>query len=189
VTNGGSHRWYDEAYYLGFLIPYGYKYSLQAVTNDANANTDPKNGKPSENSSYLYDYYLDGDATTHEAANNMLPNTAKFYAYFQNISDGGNEMNKASHISRVKLENTLDSAFRLQTIYVPQQFVEVAANTARYKNWFRGEQFTFKVFDAKSNAEKTITLTWNEMLVLGLLNAPAEGADDYTIDIEKYLRL
>lgn len=98
-------------------------------------------------------------------------------------------MNKASHISRVKLENTLDSAFRLQTIYVPQQFVEVAANTARYKNWFRGEQFTFKVFDAKSNAEKTITLTWNEMLVLGLLNAPAEGADDYTIDIEKYLRL
>ena len=78
VVNGGSHRWYDEAYYLGFLIPYGYKYSLQAVTTDSNANTDPTNGKPSEDSSYLYDYYLDGDDATPEAANNLLPNTAKF---------------------------------------------------------------------------------------------------------------
>ena len=158
----GAHRYWDEAYYLGYLIPYGYKYSLQAVTTDANGNTDMKNGKPSENGSLLYDYYLDdANASWADAANNVLPNTAKFFAYFQNISDGGSAPTTASHISRVKLENTLDSAFRLQTIYVPQQFVEVASNSKRYADWFRGESFTFRVYDAKSSASKDITLTWN----------------------------
>ena len=184
VQNKGLNLYSDQAYYLGYLIPYGYYASLQAENNTSTTVS-------------IKDY----------AADNNTPNHATYEARFWNISDqhaGVDDAGRASHINHATLSSSIDPAFRLQTIKIPRQLIaDDEFNTwedrttvfdsstgqeqevvIKQNNWF-----VMKTLSFVANG-KTITKTWDQLLADGVVTVPAAGDvnGEYAVSIEKYLR-
>ena len=204
-SNGSvDHRNRDTAYYLGYLIPFGYHSSL---TVNPDGKTYNNTGHPN-----ISDYQND----------NLTPNIVRYEARFRNINDvneGQDDENRAAHISAVTLKASWNpirrdpnsvgdpkiDALRVQKIYVPAQFVTVGGH-ARNDNWFRAQDFTFTVYNVTTHSTATVKLTWNDMVNLGMLSGTVSGTGTsatftgdtntsaaypgtYAVDLEKYLRL
>ncbi|MEE0706949.1 MAG: hypothetical protein UCH28_11300, partial [Adlercreutzia sp.] len=189
----------DTAYYLGYLIDFGYRTSI----NDAGDRSAVHD---------LIDYKTD----------NLTPNSATREVRFWNIQDKNinvDDQYRKAHISSVKLKTSWSvvtpgvatganpDAIRLQKIYMPAQFVTVGGH-ARNENWFQAQDFIFTVYNVSTGRTETIALSWNDMVSLGMVSGTvandAQGIptftgstlggtgaykDCYVIDIEKYLRM
>ena len=196
-----THRNRDTAYFLGYLIPFGYRSDL--TVNQTGA------GYRSTNHPDVADY----------ADNNLTPNRVRYEVRFRNINDvneGVDDENRAAHISSVRLRTSWNPAFtqpasgsadalRLQKIYVPKQFVPVGG-LDRDDNWFRAQDFAFTVYNVADGTTATVALSWTDMVNLGILSGTVSGTgtsavfagdatgsaeypDCYVIDVEKYLRM
>ncbi len=196
-----THRNKDTAYFLGYLIPFGYKSDL-AVNKEGNQ-------YHSTNRPDLPDYEAD----------NLTPENVRYEVRFKNINDvneGVDDENRAAHISSVRLNTSWGAAFtqpvtgsadaiRLQRVYLPAQFVPVGGHT-RDDNWFRAQDFKFTVHNVASGTNATVSLSWTDLVNLGLLSGSVSGTGTaatftgdatgsaeypgcYIIDVEKYLRM
>ena len=155
----------DQAHYLGYLIPYGYNYSLQAV--------DAQGAGDQSADIALRDYQPD----------NNTPSTAAFEVRFWNIDDGNpgvDDVSRATHISHVNLSSTMADQFRLQKVYVPRQLVPGDAECK--DDWFRVARFSL-------TANGTVVSgTWDEMAAWGIVSDQPNAQGNYVVDVEKYLR-
>lgn len=203
----------DSAYLMGYLIPFGYHFSLQRRGNDSSTGNMP--------------YFA--------AADNLTPASGSFEARFQNYADGTptNQENRlrASHINHVTLTATTNANFRMQKVYIPSELlpdtpewtkkaradaegnpVLGAGNKPVLTNedntdWLRVKSFTFSygsvqiklVYDSAKKAwliqnglHPGTYLTWQELKDRGIVSADkltsGTYAGCYSIDIEGYLR-
>lgn len=175
-TSDRPHRYTDDAYYLGYLIPFAYRHDLSA-----------KNGN--DNDVNMYDYKID----------NKEPNVAEYEVRFWNDEDRDKGIadrdqraegsKRITHISGVTLTNDLNDSFRLQKIYMPSQFV--MTDPDRDAMWF-GAGALQVWLNGSASATPTISLTWQQMIDEGILSdkplTSGSHAGDYVIDLEKYLR-
>ena len=168
-----EHRNRDTAYYLGYLIPFGYHSSL-TVNRDGNN----------------YHSYNQPDIADYQA-DNLTPESVRYEVRFKNINDvheGVDDENRAAHISAVTLRAHWEPVYynpnhvsgnnketmRVQKIYVPAQFVTVGGHT-RNDNWFRAQDFSFTVYNVATDHTATVKLTWNDMVNLGMLSGTVSG--------------
>ncbi len=196
-----EHRNRDTAYFLGYLIPYGYHSWLSVNRNGDNYHSLNRPDVP--------DYQAD----------NLTPNVVRYETRFRNINDvneGVDDENRAAHISQVRLRTSWNPAFtqpvtggadslRVQKVYVPAQFVPVGTHS-RDDNWFRAQDFQFTVYHVQLGTTATVRLSWNDMINLGILSGTVSGSGTsatftsntnassvypgcFVIDIEKYLRM
>ncbi len=203
ASSGGGveHRNNDTAYFLGYLIPFGYDSWL----------TVNKNGN---------EYHsLNHPDVTDYGNDNLTPTVVRYETRFRNINDKTEDVddeNRAAHISQVRLRTSWNPGFttpntgsadalRLQNIYVPAQFVPVGGHT-RDANWFQAQDFKFTVYNVATGTTATVALSWTDLVNLGMLSGTVTGSgtsaafkgdtsgnayypDCYVIDVEKYLRL
>ncbi len=154
----------DNAYFLGYLIPWGMHFSIQRQNNDSNRGTFP---------------YYQGD--------NETPNRGVFEARLWNISDrnpGQDDRWRASHISSITTTATTSAAFRMQKVYVPRELVPGDAKAD--PDWLSVEKFTF-VYNGQ-----TFGGTWDQLKALGIVSAEPKASGEYAgcyvVDVEEFLR-
>ena len=204
----------DSAYLMGYLIPFGYHFSLQRRGDDSSTGSMP--------------YFA--------ASDNLTPASDSFEARFQNYADGtwNNQENRlrASHINHATLTATTNANFRMQKVYIPSELLpdtpewpkkaqadaegNPVLNSSTHKpvltaddntDWLRVKSFTFTygatqiklVYDAGKKAwliqnglHPGDYLTWQQLKDRGIVSTDklADGtyAGCYSIDIEGYLR-
>ena len=204
----------DSAYLMGYLIPFGYHFSLQRTRDDSST----------------------GNMSYFSSADDLTPASGSFEARFQNYADGtwNNQENRlrASHISHVTLAATTNANFRMQKVYLPSELLpdtpewpkkaQVDAdgnpvlNTSTRKpvltagdntEWLRVKSFSFAygstqvklAYDAgrkswliQNGLHPGTYLTWQELKDRGIVSAEkldsGTYAGCYAIDIEAYLR-
>ncbi len=164
----------DNAFLLGYLIPYGYNFSIQRRGNNSSQGSMP--------------YFA--------ASDNLSPAYDSFEARFWNIKDrwpsdpDPDNDGRVSHINQVTLRATTSGDFRLQKVYVPKELVPTDASCAKDADgnplWLAVRKFTF-VYNGK-----TIAVDWPTLQGMGIVSAAplSSGtyANCYEVDLEKYLR-
>ena len=118
-TDGYRFTPSDQAYYLGYLIPFSAGYRITGT----DGSTADRN---------VFDYQDD----------NNTPSVVDHEVYFWNKKDENAGDRRSARITRATLKteeyhNTGDGTwFRMQHVYLPAEFVDIKGNAA-YGNWFK----------------------------------------------------
>ncbi|MDO5042321.1 MAG: hypothetical protein Q4D92_02285, partial [Slackia sp.] len=161
-TNGYRYTPSDQAYYLGYLIPFSAGYQITG-TDGSTANRS------------VFDYRDD----------NNTPTVVDHEVYFWNKKDENDGDRRSARITRATLKteeyyNANYEWFRMQHVYIPQEFVDVKGNAA-YENWFKVDSVTFAA------GGKQLKYQLQDLADKGLLKPGDNG--EYVLDVEDVLRL